>query len=263
MQLPAYDHKLAKWDTYRRFHNVLAQGLVVFENGEAIITHAAHDPGARRNIMNSDLQIVSSGDDDCPRLKLVPDESLSEALTAAGYTPAKVYESPIPKVWLQDGGSQLLLVDKTTGRTIQMSNTHEKRHAAWDSSPHWLSVQGNRYYDKAKVYFPGSGKGAIGNKARVTVPVLPDKETRDALTTLIEGCRAWCNMLNNDYTKLAPDFYKVEAHGNRYLYQVPFSYKGAVPKMEDLKGEQRFQINIKGFARRTATFWVDHLNACL
>jgi len=265
MQLPEYNRADAKWDEYKRFYTRPVSFLVHFDSGEAIITQSIFKPFYRRTIARTDLQITSTGDDDCPRLKFdpkAPDATTMQGeLLAAGHDVAKAYERPLPRVWVCPGWSQTLLVDHTTKRTVQLHTSRTYRHAAWAHVPTQFNPA-TGYGSNAVAYIPGNGRDAIASKVHIKLPIVPDSDMRRALRKLGEGCTAWCSLLDGDTTKWAKDWYAQDNNeGWKYRYHRPFDHKGDVPDIGDLSPEQRFQIARFGYARRYKHIYTDHLLA--
>jgi hypothetical protein len=260
MQLPDYHAPSAKWDRYRRFFNERRPWFIKFESGEAIITKASFDPVERRKLQDTDLRIVLTTDDDCPKLKTTDAATLA-TLRECGHDMA---DKPLPKVWLQCHGSQTLLVDETTGRTVALDTSGEYKHEAWKHAPAWL-MPAVGHASNAVAYLPGNGRDAIAYKVRLKVPVKPSKEARQALAELQAGCHAWCTLANWDDKQYAPKWWATKNLGwGNYIYQRAFARTdvNVVPDINDLKGEERFQIAKFGYETVYKYLKLESLQTC-
>lgn len=256
MKLPDYNPATVKWDRYRRFHNEVYPWFIRFESGEAIITKANFTPHERRTLRDSDLQIVLTSDNDCPRFCVADEATLTE-LRACGH---EMGGKPVPKSWLQVSCSQTLLIDKTERLAVRLDTNREQPHAAWEHAPTWV-MPGSGYRMNAVAYLPGNNRGAIANKVALKVPIKPSKEARRAWAGLWAGCTAWCKLANWDHNKWASAWYATGPRGHRYIYQRTFTPAGAddIPDITDLSAEQRFQIARFGYATLYKYLSVDSL----
>lgn len=259
MKLPDFNRSTALWDRYRRFYNDPRPWFIRFESGEAIITKANFTPFERRMLSDTDLQIVSTRDEDCPRLQVVDEHTLAE-LASIGHD---MRGKTIPKAWLQNCGSQTLLVDKTTKRVVRLGTNQDAMHDAWKHVPTWVRP-GNGWASNAVAFLPGNDRDAIACKLSLTVPIKVASAVRRALSELRAGCSAWCSMCSWDYAVYAPKWWVSKGPYHTYIYHRPFERKSAdtVPDISELSGEERFQIARFGFDTIYKHMRVDSMQVC-
>jgi hypothetical protein len=277
MKLPTFDNKTARWDRFKRFHNEPEPNLIVFESGEVLLWARDFNPdhrGMTRKLGRgeSDLRVVSSVDRDCPALSLGKDSLTPEAravLALCRQDADALAAKPLPKAWINGGGSQLLLLDASTGRSVGIGGDYrnaEGRNAAWQWAAAW-SAGGTNYYNQPMAYIPGPQSKAVGDNIPVRVPVKHTPEEKKALHDLHAACTVWCQMGNDDAYKLAPKYYSVPRWGaGRSLHQpylIPDLPNGMDTELADLAPERIFQIRHHGFERSTHTMQVECLYAAL
>ena len=265
MKLPDFYPNEMRWDEYKRFHNKHRNGMVLFENGEAILTSGNFDPNSRSYTRpafhpNTSLRIVTTTDDDCPKLKWVPTPELEAALRSIYQDPDKLFAKHIPKVWLSPGGYQTLLIDADTGRAVCLDTRRDTRHDGWKH----VAVRINTTYgfrSNIVAYIPGNGADALANKVRVHVPKNLHPDEVKAWTLLREQCTVWYSLTDGDIRAVAPKYWSVGREGWEYQKPMPLRAltDGANTKLEDMSGERRVQLALHGIAKEHQDAYVDYV----
>jgi hypothetical protein len=150
------------------------RGFVRFASGEVIFTDPK--PTDRRTDKELGIQIVATGDDDCPDLYVEP-------------TGGK----PIPKAWLNQGGMQWLAIDHECGVAVRLApggyrygrvgakyQLRDVDHFA----PHYLT-------GRFTAYWAGPARRPIGAPITVSEPYRATKEQKQHLADLKDQANAW------------------------------------------------------------------------
>ena len=173
MKYLEFDRNRASHDMYDSPH-ISGRNFVRFATGEVIFI----DPKPTDRRTNNDLgiQIVATGDDDCPDLYREP-------------TGGK----PLPKAWLNQKGMQWLAVDHECGVAVQlaMGVSRYGRVGAkyrlrdvdhW--APHYLT-------GRFAAYWAGPGRRPIGDPITVSEPYRATAEEKQHLQDLKDQANAW------------------------------------------------------------------------
>jgi hypothetical protein len=153
------------------------RGFVRFASGEVIFTNPK--PTDRRTDKDLGIQIVATGDDDCPDLYVEP-------------TGGK----PIPKARLNQGGMQWLAIDHECGVAVRLApggyrygrvgakyQLRDVDHFA----PHYLT-------GRFTAYWAGPARRPIGDPITVSEPYRATKEQKQHLADLKDQANAWAAM---------------------------------------------------------------------
>lgn len=182
MQLPAYNHNIARWDSLKRFYNSYAlhysdwhEPLYRLDTGEMFILATRWTPAKRREYAEYGFTIMGTDDYDCRALYDAEGNQLTRAwLTARD-------------------GMQVLLLDHATQLVtyIGWSRTKDREPAEWDTIPRDL-----RQKQSIVLWCAGDGERPIGRKVAVSKPTVLDPAAREHARDLRHASRAWLEMLD-------------------------------------------------------------------
>lgn len=171
-----FDLNRADYDLFDAPH-ISGRGFVRFASGEAIFTDPK--PTDRRKNTELGVQIVATGDDDCPDLYLEPTGG-----------------EPLPKAWLNQKGMQYLAVDHDCGVAVRLAMGASRygrvgaKYSLRDVdhfAPHYLT-------GRFAVYWAGPGRRPIGEPITVSEPYRVTKEQKQHLDDLVAQADAWAAM---------------------------------------------------------------------
>jgi hypothetical protein len=184
-----FDRNRAEHDLFNAPH-IAGRGFVRFATGEVIFTDPK--PIDRRNNAEFGIEIVATGDDDCPDLYREPTGG-----------------EPLPKAWLNQRGMQYLAVDHERGVAVQLA-TGSYRHSRYSGganyslrdvdhfAPHYLT-------GRFAAYWAGPGRMPIGDPITVSEPYRATKEQKQHLQNLKAQADTWAAL--NDLPKFSGKVY--------------------------------------------------------
>lgn len=151
MRLLPFHLQRPMWDEYRAFH-VKVGPFVQFDTGEVICTryNFDRDDYARKLYKDLNVEIRYTADDKCPTLYLPTGEKVAKA-------------------WLDDRGSQTLLIDWNHGIAIRLGGTGNAPQ--YTPKDHWQASIPERFRSKCSAYWAGELSKPVGSAGiKVTRP---------------------------------------------------------------------------------------------
>jgi hypothetical protein len=196
-----FDRNRAQYDMFDAPH-IAGRGFISFASGEVIFTDPK--PTDRRHSRERDVQIVATGDDDCPALYTEPQGG-----------------DPVTKASLNQRGMQYLAIDHECGVAVQLAMGVSRygrvggEYRLRDVDhwvPHYLT-------GRFAAYWAGPGRRPIGNPITVSEPYIPTKEQKQHLRDLKDQADTWAALtdLPQFSTKV---YYPIPAHK---LFDVDFA----------------------------------------
>lgn len=163
--LPFAQHR-PMWDEYRAFH-VKVGPFVQFDTGEVICTRSNfdRDDGVRRLYSDLNVEIRYTADDKMPTLYL-PDGT------------------KVAKSWLDDKGSQTILIDWNHNIAIRLGGTGNMPD--YTPKDHWQANIPERFRGKASAYWPGERSKPLGS---IGIKVTRPRKLTDAEREHLQGIR--------------------------------------------------------------------------
>lgn len=193
-----FDHNVASHDAYGTPH-IPNQGFVRFASGEVIFIHPQPtDRGWNRHL---GIQIVATGDDDCPSLYIEPTGG-----------------DPIPKAWLNQKCMQYLAIDHECGVAIRLATGVSRYGRVGDKyrlrdvdhfAPHYLT-------GRFAAYWAGPSRRPIGDPIETSAPYKFSKEEKRHLQDLKDQADVWAAMM--DLPKYPPSNEKSPQQLPAYAY---------------------------------------------
>lgn len=165
MRLKPFEQHRPMWDEYRAFH-IKDGPFVQFDTGEVICTRANFDRDEFVRKLYSDLnvEIRYTADDKMPTLYLPTGEKIA-------------------KSWLDDKGSQTILIDWNHGIAIRLGGTGNTPQ--YTPEDHWQANIPERFRGKCNAYWPGERSKPLGSiGVKVTRPRKLSQAERDHLQSL-------------------------------------------------------------------------------
>lgn len=169
MKLPAFDHSKMEWDNWRAFH--IDHGyhqFTQFDTGEFVVCSNSWRPENRRVYKELGVQIVATGDDDCPQL-FVPGQ-----------------DKPIAKTHLNHQGMQTLLLDFNHKRAVALGPSLAK-----DNAP---MVPARFFSHRVTAYYPGPDAPPVGAPITRHYPQPLTYDERKHINELVDACKVWLQM---------------------------------------------------------------------
>lgn len=236
MQLAPMTNDNRRWDEYRAFHWNVARGFVQFETGELIYTISKPDPDQRRIFRDLDVQIVATGDKDCPRFVTPEGEKVASA-------------------WLNRKGQSYLAVDLTTGRAVQLGGHitygRAKPDARDEQAPFYL--QG-----RFTAYWAGPGRNPVGKPIDYAPPMKYEGEERQRLDNLKAQCEAWCALMGIEPKRYSRTE-KIDGE-SVWVRQCQVMPKGMVNRsFTDLQMNERIELAEHGYSSELKVLTSDYL----
>lgn len=151
MRLIERSHLNYKWDEWRAFHHKCGP-FVQFDTGEVICTryNFDRDDYARKLYKDLNVEIRYTADDKCPTLYLPTGEKVAKA-------------------WLDDRGSQTLLIDWNHGVAIRLGQLGSAPQ--YTPKDHWQARIPERFRGKCSAYWAGELSAPVGSAGiKVTRP---------------------------------------------------------------------------------------------
>lgn len=151
MRLIERSHLNYKWDDWHAFHHKEGP-FTQFDTGEVICTRSSFDRDeyARRLYKDLNVEIRYTADDKMPTLYLPTGEKVA-------------------KSWLDDKGSQTILIDWNHGIAIRLGGTGNTPQ--YTPKDHWQANIPERFRGKCCAYWPGERSRPLGSVGiKVTRP---------------------------------------------------------------------------------------------
>lgn len=164
MNLPQFDYAQARWDEWREKHIEPHHQFVQFETGELVFTYSFPSPESRRKYTSIGVQVVSTADDDCPKL----------------YIPGEA--KPLTKASLARTGMQYLLIDLDTKRAVRLGHGD------------WQNAIPKRFNGRVTAYFSGNGRPPQGAPINVSTPYVPTDAERQHIEDIKSACEVWVGL---------------------------------------------------------------------
>ena len=213
MKLPAFDHAVMEWDSWRAFHIDHHYKFTHFDTGEFVVCSYSWRPDRRHVYKELHIQIVATGDDDCPQL----------------YVPGQA--KPLPKSHLNHNGQQTLLLDLDHKRAVGMNS-----YLTQESAP-LVPVRFTGPDSRSvAVWYAGPDAVPVGSPITQHHPQPLTFDERKHLDDVKNACQVWLQMQPNPDV-LAKQHKKVPTPVNDFV-GVSFAV---------LTTEHRAAIATKGF----------------
>lgn len=191
MKLPAFDHSKMEWDAWNAFHIVLEyRAFVQFDTGELVVCRNSWHPNNRHIYKALHLQIVATGDEDCPQL-FVPGQ-----------------DKPIPKSHLNHQGMQTLLLDFDHKRAVALDSYLTQESAPL--VPDRFTNSNSRY---VTAWYAGPKAVPVGTPVIRHYPQPLTYDQRKHINELVDACKVWLQM-QSDIELLKKHHHKVMVHVN-------------------------------------------------
>lgn len=184
MQFPEFNHTEKKWDEFKEFHNNVTPystynsyktPFVLFESGEFIITSNYFSPSKRKQYQTLNLSLFMSRD-----------MSWRSWLKPIKFTTPDGDE--VKRSWLEVGGSQTLVHDHDSQRTVRLGSK-------WTDSSKSNSLIPLRFRSVAYMYCAGKGEPPIGrSQVAIRQPDPLNKDERKHVHDLVAACKAWYDL---------------------------------------------------------------------
>jgi len=225
MKLPPFKLEEMRWDRFHQFYQTLnhpssrwmSSGFIMFMSGELICTASRRD--GKERLTYSDLNV-----------RLVNTDDLVH--------PPKLFtldQQPITKAWLNDGGSQTLLIDLDTHRAVRLSTYLRASDA---DIPVWLD-------NECSAYCPGPSKNFVGSPVEVSRPHKWDHAEWAHVDHLRVASQAWAAMEQTP-SDVAPRSRDRRRKWRTETWPYPWKELLSVPSFEGLSAETRRQIATYG-----------------
>lgn len=177
MQFPEFNHTERKWDEFKEFHNNITPWhnnyktpFVLFESGEFIITSNYFNPSKRKQYQTLNLSLF-----------MTRDMSWRSWLKPIKFTTPDGDE--IKRSWLEVGGSQTMVHDHDSQRTVRLG---------WTDSSKSNALIPLRFRSIAYMYCAGKGEPPIGrSQVAIRQPDPLNKEENRHVRDLVAACKAW------------------------------------------------------------------------
>jgi hypothetical protein len=217
--MPEFDTTVRRWDKFKEFHvgygpnlswsaDISGCAFIHFQKGDLILQRCSWEkPDLRRAYLDGSVRITSTADATCPKLAIPGDDK------------------PLPTAWLTRGGQQILLVDHD--HNIAVAVAHGGKKLRNENAFVWYE------YGEAKPVSSASIK--VSRFEKYT------KEQRAHIDGLVNGCRAWAEMIGSEELKkqrVAPE----KSRYTRTQKAVPTDTLLQIPSFEKLSFVLRFRV---------------------
>ena len=191
------------------------------------------DPDQRRLYSDLNIQIVSTKDDDCPKLARPGDNK------------------PIPKAHLNYQGQQILLVDWNHRIAVSLDR-HDKRRPRTQISRNLGMAQWLESKDTIVAYYPGEKHAPRGQQVVIECDYPFSKGQNEHLADLLQACQTWAKMAD---IEIKPAFSKWQASYKPVPMLGALNYTFA-----ELPHTERVNLVSYGYDRGTMVEVLDYFN---
>jgi hypothetical protein len=180
MKLLPFDHSKMEWDAWRAFHIDYGYNkFTQFDTGEFVVHGHRWGPEARQVYKDFHIQIVATGDEDCPKLYLPGMASVVGA-------------KPVFKSHLNHNGMQTLLLDFDHKRAVSIECRLTRDHEV--PVPERFTDR----HSRVVAYYAGPGSMPVtGGPITRHYPQPLKPEERTHINELVEASKVWLQMQPN------------------------------------------------------------------